>query len=246
MAKYNSFKFQAVAETHTGNVRSLNQDAWLDLTEQQLWVVADGMGGHAAGDIASQSIVQQLSRFQATRHLGNNIRQLNSSIHRVNNQLLDLAEAQNSHLIGSTVVVFHTVGHYGVCAWLGDSRLYLFRNGHLKQLSRDHVLANEFQKFEAFLDDKEVTLPQDNSITRAVGGYPHPNIDYLMLEIMANDIFLLCTDGLTREMNDDELEKLLIRNSIQNSMRKLMKTALKREAKDNITAVLIKVIETEA
>lgn len=244
MSTQNSFQFQTVAETHTGNIRALNEDACLDLAEQRLWAVADGMGGHDSGDIASQLIIQHLNKFKASRHLGNNIRLLSSSIHRVNNELLKLAEARNSQLIGSTVVVFHVVGHYGVCAWLGDSRLYLLRNGHLKQLSQDHVLANEFQRYEMFPEDEQVTVPQDNSITRAVGGYPDLDIDYLMLEIMPNDIFLLCTDGLTREVSDDELEKQLTWTSIQNGMKKLMKTALKREAKDNITAVLIKVIET--
>jgi len=240
------FQYQCIAETHTGNVRPLNEDAFLESTDQGLWVVADGMGGHQAGDVASQLIVHHLKDFNAGRHLGKNVQELYNRIYQANNELIALAEDRHAELIGSTVVALQITGHYGACAWLGDSRLYLLRNRRLKQITRDHTLANEFEEAQNLYDEDSYIIADGNAITRAVGGYPELNIDFQMMEILPEDIFLLCTDGFTREITDEEMESGLEKASLENNIRALMKTALGREARDNITVVAVKVARQDS
>lgn len=233
---------KSCAGTDIGNSRTLNEDDYLERTDLQLWAVADGMGGHDAGDVASQLLIQNLDQFALSRHIGKNIYSLTNIAQRVNTELVELATIRGTELIGTTMVAFHIVGHYGTCLWVGDSRLYLLRNKRLRQITRDHIFANEFNEFESFNTGRDIPEDNDNAITRAVGGNVTLNIDYLMLEVIQGDIFLLCTDGLTRDVTDSELEQQIGNQTLKQATDSLIKTALNREAKDNITLVAIEIL----
>ena len=234
--------WQSASQTHTGNVRQLNEDAFLDCADQQLWVVADGMGGHQAGDLASQMIIDTLSDFRQTEHLGKNIDSISGVIKTVNSRLIAMAQQRRAEIIGSTVALFHAINRYGVCVWAGDSRIYRYRDGRLVQLTRDHTYNAEMDEQSIFLQHLPDWLVEDNVITRAVGGHEDLNLDYQILEIRTADIYLLCSDGLTGEVSDEELSEILSVSTLKKSMKLLFKLATKREAKDNITAILLKAL----
>lgn len=233
------FNWQSVSHTHTGNVRELNEDSFLDNTEQQLWAVADGMGGHQAGDLASQMIVASLSDFRRTQYLGKNIDNLSAMIKTVNRRLLAMAQQRHAEIIGSTLVLFHVINRYGVCVWAGDSRIYRYRNGRLRQLTRDHTYQTELDEQSVLPDQLPEWLANDNMITRAVGGEKDLSLDYQIHEIRTGDIFLLCSDGLTGEVSDEEISGILSTSSLKKKMKQLFKLATSRAAKDNITAILV-------
>ena len=166
------------ALTHRGTVREINEDAYLELPHLGVWVVADGMGGHAAGDVASQLVI--------------------------------------------------------------DSRIYLMRDQQMKQMTKDHSQVNDMIDEGLLSPEEAETHPLANVITRAVGVDTQLDIDYRTDKVKDGDVFLLCSDGLNKELNDIEIERTIKSGNIIDSGLALLHASLVRNARDNVTCILVK------
>ncbi len=235
---WNYFTF---SKTHPGRVRPYNEDALLDMSESSVWVVADGMGGHSAGDIASQMLVDRIAR-----HV-NDVRQTNIDDIRTVIQLANLEIYQyaqtnlDGKTMGTTFVLLFVQDSYYHCLWVGDSRIYQLRNGNFVQKTRDHSQVMDLveQGLLAFEDSE--THPLSNVITRAIGVDNTVIIDQVSGQLADGDQFLLCSDGLSKELSNDELYRTLCADSVNQAGLALMHSALVRGARDNVTCALIKI-----
>lgn len=229
--------WSSVGCTHVGKVRDHNEDAYLNLPEQSLWAVADGMGGHAEGEVASRMIVDSLRKYQHTALLGTNVRQIVQRLRTVNNALLQRAGSEPSTIIGSTVAILLANHQYCVCLWAGDSRIYRYRNGTLNQLTRDHNHAEKMIE-DGMPPEKTALYPDAQALTRAVGVEEPLDLESQIMEVKPGDIYLLCSDGLNKEVTDAEIAKILASHSLSKGMQSLKDLALQRGGRDNITIML--------
>lgn len=233
------FIWQSAAATEAGKKRSINQDAFLSRPEHRLWAVADGMGGHKAGEIASAKIISSLQALNSERALGSAVNEIYHRLAGVNQDLLDIAANGGEYeVIGSTVVVLLACNRHCVVLWSGDSRAYLFRNAKLSRLSLDHN--NESRLIADGLSSREArAYPLAQALTHAVGVEQTLYLDARIQEVRQGDIYLLCSDGLNKEVKDLEIAAILSEGgSLADCQRRLMHTALQREARDNITVIL--------
>ena len=227
--------------TDVGTVRPLNEDSFLCQPEIGLWTVADGMGGHDGGSVASQLIVENLSQLSTKSNLDAFVNDIENSVTDANNRLLEYSRLQlNGRIIGSTFVSLLIKGNVGVCLWAGDSRLYRFRHDKLSQLSRDHSHVAELVSEGLISEEEAKTHPEANVITRAVGTSERIDIDVDVFDVRVGDLFLLCSDGLYNAIEDDEIMQCLRESTLENSVNNLIQTALNNKASDNVSVVLVK------
>ena len=227
--------------THSGNVRSVNEDACLSLPENGLWAVADGMGGHKAGDTASRHIVESLRVIPPPESLDEFIALTKQQLEGVNSALRQTSATRpGSDIIGSTVVVLLARDRKCACLWAGDSRAYLFRNNELKALTRDHSMIDELVRGGFVTPEAAPSHPEANVITRAVGGADELLLDLVTLDARENDVFLLCSDGLTKEVSEDEIAYVLTENDPMLVPEVLVARALDSGGHDNVTVVTVK------
>ena len=225
--------------THVGMIRKINQDAFADLPDKRLWVVADGMGGHKNGGFASDEIIKTLKKFEPEKWIGSTIKKIYQQLKKVNYVLLEQAAmAGDNVVIGSTVAILYTNQTSCVAIWSGDSRIYLFRRGELKQITRDHNNERRLLS-EGFSPEEVKAHPYAQILTHAIGGEPEAFLDAQIQEINQGDIFLLCSDGLNKEVADNEIEDVLRRCSYQQAIDDLMDLALQRGGRDNITIIIV-------
>jgi len=234
------FRWTSAACTDVGLVRERNEDACLDAPERGLWAVADGMGGHAVGDFASRSIVQTLAALAPPDSLDQAIEAAQQAIQTVNQQLVDEARRMKVRVIGSTVVALVACERRCGCLWAGDSRLYLYRDGHLKQLTRDHSHVERLRARGLITAEEAKHHPAHNTITRAVGAAPTLDLELLTLDIGDGDIFLLCSDGLSNEVEDDEIAAMLESGDSVQTADALVALALAHGGHDNVSVVVIR------
>lgn len=230
------------AITHRGAVRQLNEDAHVEINSHNLWVVADGMGGHEAGDIASQLVVDVIkARVEefAVDELG--VSHIKEAIKDANKQLNEFsAQHLGSKTAGSTVIVLFFKNNTYNILWVGDSRAYMLRDKALNQISRDHSQVNDLIDEGVITEEEADGHPLSNVITRAVGVTNEIDIDVVQDTVEAGDIFLLCSDGLTGELSDEDIRLSLEPNSIIDSGMALMHSSLVRGARDNVTCILVR------
>jgi serine/threonine protein phosphatase PrpC len=227
--------------TDVGTVRPLNEDSFLCQPDIGLWTVADGMGGHDGGSVASQMIVDNLSQLKRKTSLDDYINDIENAVKEANNRLLEYSRVQlNGRIIGSTFVSMLIKGNVGVCLWAGDSRLYRFRHDKLTPLSRDHSHVAELVSEGLISEEEAKTHPEANVITRAVGTSDRLDIDVDVFDVRVGDQFLLCSDGLYNAVEDIEITQCLRENSLESSVNKLIQTALTNKASDNVSVVLVK------
>ena len=224
--------------THTGKIRKTNQDTFLNLPEKHLWMVADGMGGHQAGELASGAIADALKSFKFSKTLGATIKAIYCELMKVNCQLVDLAsESGENTVIGSTVAILLAWQQHCVCLWSGDSRIYLFRKGKLRQLSRDHNYESKFLSNGYSIEEVKIQ-PFMQTLTHAIGGEDELYLEAQIQEIRPGDTFLLCSDGLNKEVNDTEIESILNTTPIDQVASQLLECSLEAGGRDNITVVV--------
>lgn len=235
-----NWNFFTFSKSHPGKVRPYNEDALLDMTNRQVWVVADGMGGHAAGDIASQMLVDKIERFifEAPDFA---IDDLRHQVEQANNDIYDYAQ-QNlaGKTMGTTMVLLMIQDGYFHCLWVGDSRIYLLRDDVFAQKTRDHSQVMEMVEQGILSAEEAEDHPLANVITRAIGVEYGVRIDQVSGQLQHGDQFLLCSDGLTKELNDQEIKNSLYADSVNQSGLALLHSALVRGASDNVTCALIK------
>ncbi len=211
-------------------------------TERGLWAVADGMGGHDAGDVASAKVADALLNLPVVYGLGALVDGAIGALRAVNRELIALAASTgDSRTIGSTVVALAIAGGQFRCFWAGDSRAYLIRDGMISRLSRDHSLVQDLVS-AGMLDPSDAEKhPNANVITRAVGVVEELKIDIFDGDVMAGDLFLLASDGLTRLVDDAELLAELTTRHPAEAADGLVETVLSRGAPDNITIIILTV-----
>lgn len=235
--------YQSAAYSHVGLVRQINEDAYLERPEAGLWVVADGMGGHAAGDYVSSLIVDSLRNIKASDTLSDYEHVLRLSLSQVNSAVREQTHLRGVTMMGSTVVLMVARGNRGFCLWAGDSRLYRLRAGELQAVSRDHSYVQDLQD-SGLLSEAEARLhPRANVVTRAVGVQDQLELAGSQFEVLPGDTWLLCSDGLTRTAEDHEIRDVLAHADPYQVVRSLVHLGLTRGAPDNITAIVIKTSE---
>ncbi|WP_454255233.1 PP2C family protein-serine/threonine phosphatase [Pseudomonas sp. Marseille-Q8238] len=234
--------WRSAARTEAGKVRARNEDALLALPEQGLWVVADGMGGHQNGALASRLIIEQLAE-PSEGDLSQRLDDLRKRLHGINHHLgqaLTVVAGQPEPIIGSTVVALLIEDNRAACVWAGDSRCYLWRSSRLYQLSRDHSL------FQQLIDEQQLSPaeaarhPAAHALTRAIGASDELKLEILELDVLPGDAFLLCSDGLYQALSADELSAALNLPSPLLALNRLFQQALDGPARDNISAVVIR------
>ena len=234
--------WSSAGRTDTGKVRARNEDAFLDQPQQGLWVVADGMGGHQAGDLASRLIVESLAELPAGLDFEDRLDALRDCLHRLNRHHslgLTLTGETPDLLVGSTVVALLAEGSRVACVWAGDSRCYLLRGRQLFQLSRDHSLLQQLVEERGMSPDEAARQPGAHALTRAIGAAEELQLDILELESLPGDVFLLCSDGLYQDLDHDLLTAALLRPSPQLALQRLFELALLGPARDNLSGVVI-------
>ena len=235
-----SFSWTSCGKTNVGKARKLNEDSMLVKPEAGMWVVADGMGGHEAGDVASQMVVNTLKKVPEGISLEKYIDDVEDALIGVNKKLIEIAnQGEKPTTIGSTVVVMLAYEKFCAFMWAGDSRLYRHRNGELVQLTIDHSQVQLYVEKGLITKEEAESHPQSNMITRAVGASENLVLDVDMQEMEKGDRYLLCSDGLTKHITDLDFENILAKGDIEKKCNELIDLTLARGAKDNVTAILI-------
>ncbi len=185
-------QWRSAAGTDQGKVRERNEDAILDCPQHGLWAVADGMGGHRAGDIASQLIVTSLGELTQVQTFDERLNAVRQCLHWLNRRMgqeLTLSDQHADAIMGSTVVALLLEGQRGACVWAGDSRCYLWRGQQLYQLSRDHSLQQQLMDEHDMSSDEALAHPAARALTRAVGASEHLSLSVVELEVLPSDVF---------------------------------------------------------
>jgi serine/threonine-protein phosphatase Stp1 len=240
-----SLHWVSASATHVGKVRKLNEDALLEHPQIGLWAVADGVGGASAGDWASAFTVQSLGRSSKPDTVAGFVAEISERLGAVNGTLRQQAKAVARQAIATTVVVLQFFDEKFACAWAGDSRLYLLRGGRLRQVNRDHSEVQEMVDRGILNSSEARKHPRGNVVTRAVGAYETLDLDLAQDRLLADDTFLLCSDGLTKTAEDNEIAAVLSQ-STEKAAGALIDLALDRGAPDNVTVVVVKVLGADA
>ena len=225
------------AATHVGSVRHLNEDSFCARPDLGLWLVADGMGGAASGEVASALAVAEIEAGIARGQ------DLVPAIQGAHEAIVAApAKGRGTPGMGTTVVALRVQQDSYEVAWVGDSRAYLFRADALTQLTRDHSLVQERVDRGEITRDEARSHPQRNIITQVLGssGVAPPEPDRVGGRVRPGDLFLLCSDGLNGEIDDDLMNRMLSRGpDPRQSAQKLVDAALAAGGNDNITAVVV-------
>lgn len=234
-----TFRYSAVS--HVGKVRKINEDSILSLPDQRIWVVADGMGGHEAGDFASQTIVDTIAMIPPDMPPAELMRALRQTILTAHERIHIAAETKFRSTVGATVVALLLTDTHFVAFWAGDSRIYLLRGGEISMLSSDHSVVGEFVAAGQMTWDEAENHPHSNAITRAVGVGEVLELDKVRGEVLPGDRFLLCSDGLTKYAGFKTLESMLRGAPIETVSERLLQHALDSGGADNISIIVVDV-----
>jgi serine/threonine protein phosphatase PrpC len=248
-------KWRSFGETDVGQRRQLNEDAFLRDDALGLWVVADGMGGHAAGEIASQEAVETVfgmvkkgrPRLMASGHDEETIvrsaaRILEGAVQAATYMVYAIAELDSAKSgMGTTISALLSVGNFGVIAQVGDSRVYRIRSSLAEQLTEDHTLVNWQLKQGLITEEEARVSKKKNVITRAVGNRDYVQVDTGIVSVLSGDRFLLCSDGLHGYLHTDEIAAIAGIGGLP-AVRQFIDTANARGGRDNITAILVEIL----
>jgi serine/threonine-protein phosphatase Stp1 len=233
-------RVRSAGRTDPGARRSHNEDSFVNRPEAGLWAVADGAGGHEAGEVASGMIRDALLAIPDGLPAGRMLGEVRQRIALVHETLLESGAAQNGATIASTLVVLILRGDHFACLWAGDSRLYRLRGTVLEQVTRDHSLVQELVDAGVVKPEDAESHPRANVITRAVGaGEDELEIDKTTDRVLPGDRFLLCSDGLSKCLPAVEITALLALPEVSQVPDMLIAAALARQASDNVTAVVV-------
>jgi protein phosphatase len=249
-------QYHSAGLTDVGQRRKLNEDAFLTDDELGLYVVADGMGGHAAGEIASEQAVETVHGMVIRGHdaldrvaagdisedsLRRAIRVVESAVQAATYMVFGLAQHDpNQQGMGTTVSVLAMCGNYGITAQVGDSRIYLVRSNRAEPLTEDHTLVAWQLKQGIITEAEAARSPHRNVITRAVGSREYVQVDTGFFEVHPSDAYLLCSDGLHGYLEDHEIPGVIDMGP-KGATQRFIAIANSRGGRDNITAVVVNV-----
>lgn len=235
-------RFECVSRTNVGLRRKINEDSLLAESSRGLWAVADGMGGHDAGEVASAMVVEALRSLPRSNDLEELTRGAANALKQVNGELIALGRSgDRERTIGTTVVALAIMAGAFRCFWLGDSRAYLLRGDEIRRLSHDHSLVQNLVDAGMLKPEEAESHANANLITRAIGVAEHAEVDTVGGEALPGDLFLLASDGLTRVVPDDEIAAELLRSPPEQAADKLIETVLARGAPDNVTLIVVSI-----
>ncbi len=240
---------KAVARTSTGRVRTGNEDAFGFLPDHGIYVVCDGMGGAAGGEIASRLTVDTvLHRISSENGAGGSARdRIHEAIAEANLAVLERADREPGlYGMGTTLVALMIGRNPGpgkaLIAHAGDSRCYLFRHGALSRCTHDHSLVDEQMRLGTMTQEEAERSPFRSVITRAIGTQETVSEEILEMETEPGDLFLLCTDGLTREVTEEQIAQALgMGDDLQGAVERLVEEANEAGGRDNVTCLLVHV-----
>jgi len=235
-------RFCSWAVTHPGAKRTHNEDAYVDRPDLGIWAVADGAGGHQAGEVASGMIAKALQEIPKGLPAPELLAQVRLAVENTHVALREEAARRGPDvLVASTIVVMLARGDHFACLWAGDSRAYLLRDGVMSQITRDHSLVQELLEAGAIRPEEALNHPRGNVITRAVGAEADEIVlDKVSDRLLPGDRFLLCSDGLCKTLPESDLAHLLA-SADGTSPQALIDAALALDASDNVTAVMVAV-----
>jgi len=233
-------RWTSASRSHPGRVRAINEDAWADQPQRGLWAVADGMGGHSLGEFASRLAVRSLMDLPVSQTLERCVTAAQQRLLDANQRLRAEATRRDVAIIGTTIVALLAAQRHCACLWAGDSRIYRYRAGRLKQLTRDHSRLEEVRSRHLAGSDDTLDRPPANVITRAVGAEDRLELECITVEVADGDIFLLCSDGLSNEVSELTIAQALLPGNCWQATETLLDLALERGGHDNITAVVVR------
>jgi protein phosphatase len=235
-----------------GIIREQNEDSWnivLDLNgNPRAFIVADGMGGHRAGDVASRMAVEiiseEISRFIESSNTGSSLFMVfERAVYKANDEIYRYSlECLDGASIGTTLTAGIIEGNLFTIAHIGDSRFYIVRDGKIKKLTRDHSFVEELVEKGVLAQEEANNHPLRHQITRALGYEEQIQVDFCKIEVKKRDIYLFCTDGLTMKISSSELlSTLLQEKTLDEILKSMVELANERGGDDNITAIAIRV-----
>jgi protein phosphatase len=243
-------------QTDVGKKRDHNEDDLCLAPEENLYMVADGMGGHASGEVASKMAVETISNFfqetsedeeitwpyKMDRDLGYEENRLNAGIKLANMRIHETAEQNSAQRgMGTTIVALLFSGETAYLGHVGDSRIYRWRDGTLTQVTDDHSLLNDYIKMKDLSEEEIENFPHKNVIVRALGMKESVEVDVNTETPQPGDVYLLCSDGLNAMTPDDEIEQIMNEyvDDLETTCRKLIDSANNNGGNDNVTVALV-------
>lgn len=234
------FTIASAGLTDVGAVREVNEDSFIIRRPLCIWAVADGMGGHARGDFASQTVVEYLGHVRPWAQPRQLMHDVVARLEDANNLLQAEASKDGSSAIGSTVICMLALDTQGIVVWAGDSRAYRVRDERIEQLSKDHSVVEDLIDAGLLPREDAEDHPHAHVLTRAIGAAELLELDFETVDLRAGDKYLLCSDGLTRMVSDAEILNIMMyERDSDTACRSLINTALERGASDNVTAVVV-------
>lgn len=247
-------RIEVAGSSHVGMKRNHNEDNFLVLTEENLFCVADGMGGHASGEIASKMAVDELAEFfqltgkdedmtwpykmDKSRNYDEN--RLTTGIKLANARIFERQSVETKYRgMGTTIVTVHFAANAAYIGHVGDSRVYSFRAGELRQVTEDHSLLNDYLKARKLSPEEIESFPHKNVIVRALGMKDTVQVDVGRFEPHDGEVFLLCSDGLSGMVTDEEIQTVLCDEpDLNKACDRLIEMANAAGGTDNVTCIL--------
>jgi serine/threonine protein phosphatase Stp1 len=231
-------------KTHPGCVRAANEDSAVSMPRDSIWAVADGMGGHANGQHASQTLARMIGGVSASDDLSSACKMVADAIHAANAEIFAEAQTRGEQM-GSTIVALVMRDREFAVLWAGDSRAYLYRDSVLHQLTNDHTQVQEMVDRGLLSPAEAADHPMSHVLARAVGVRPMLELDAISDTARPGDIFLLCSDGMYGVVSNDEVAAILAEAG-RRSIETLVELCLERGAPDNVTVILVSAHEPTA
>lgn len=229
--------FSGAGMTHPGKVRERNEDAILTDPECTFWAIADGMGGYGQGDIASEIVIDHLARMQDH---GDAETRMNDLLQAANREIQERLLHSGTSLMGATVVALWLQAKLGHLAWVGDCRAYLCRDGQIDQVSNDHTVVANLVRDGLLSPENARNHSEANIVTRAVGAESKLDVDHCVVRLVDGDRIVLCSDGLTACLANEQILSLVLEAVTPESACKcLVGKCLEEGAPDNVSVIVI-------
>ena len=251
---------QSAGSSDIGKVRKANEDSYLLNESMGLYVVADGMGGHRGGDVASRMAIDIIEQYISVPSnplagtvddgcealISQNAHRLVESIRLANQRIHDRAEAEESFKgMGTTVSALFLAGDTMLTANVGDSPIYLIRNHNIELLSKPHTLLHERDKIPKSMIGRISEARLGHILTRAVGINPSVQVDLVETACCKDDVIVLCSDGLSNKIKMEEIQEIIDQNDLENACKTMTEIALERGGEDNITIIVVRIVSTK-
>lgn len=237
-------------KTDKGQLRGSNEDSVFVMPEQNLYIVADGVGGHNAGELASRMAVGYMAQYVALHPLSEiktkrELKRYFKTCFEGANELVYASAAERSENTGmaTTSVLCYIRGGWAYIVNVGDSRAYLVRDGVIRQATEDHSYVNEMVRSGAITAEEAKQRSDSNMITRAIGGEKSIKPDFFQFEVCTGDVIILCTDGLYGELSEAAMHDIVAgTRSMHRLAKNLVDEANRQGGRDNISVICIKVV----